>query len=115
MERPRIAYNYLMITQSRDDEPRLDRAHADRLARLAPLPYASALGIVAAAGGLIAGVAAGLPAGDTGLLALRGLVSGAGAGVLIAVVRNLLVAVYLRFVWTRLQHHVANDLLDRVS
>lgn len=31
-----------------------------------------------------------------------------------AILRNIAVAVYLRFAWSRLQHHVASDLLDRM-
>jgi chromate transport protein ChrA len=46
---------------------------------------------------------------------LYGLVLGFLAGFVFAVLRNVAVALYLRFVWTRFQHHVANDLLDRMS
>jgi hypothetical protein len=46
---------------------------------------------------------------------VEGFVIGFVVGFLFAMLRNLWVMLYLRFVWTRFQHHVANDLLDRLS
>jgi len=46
---------------------------------------------------------------------LLAFVVGLLAGALLAWLRNALVAAYLRFAWSRLQHHVANDVLDRMS
>lgn len=47
--------------------------------------------------------------------AALGFVYGYVAGYMFAALRNLAVAIYLRFVWSRLQHDAASDLLDRVS
>jgi len=46
--------------------------------------------------------------------AAYGLVIGYLVGVLFAGVRNFGVALYLRFVWRRAQHHAASDLLVRL-
>lgn len=46
--------------------------------------------------------------------ALYGLGIGFVAGYAFATVRNAVLAVYLRFAWSRLQHHAASDLLDRM-
>jgi len=43
-----------------------------------------------------------------------GLVVGYVAGNGLARLRNAIVAAYLRVVWSRYQHHVANDLLDKL-
>lgn len=47
--------------------------------------------------------------------AVYGMFLGFVGGFLFATIRNITVALYLRFIWTRFQHHVANDLLDRLS
>ena len=90
------------------------------MARLVPHALGIALGLVAALGRLLFGAAAGDAAGvfDGGALALDVLVAfvtGTVAGILVALLRNALVAAYLRFAWSRLQQHAANDVLDRVS
>lgn len=46
---------------------------------------------------------------------LYGLLAGFAGGFAFATLRNIAVVLYLRWVWTRFQHHVANDLLDRLS
>ena len=46
---------------------------------------------------------------------LYGLLIGFVGGFAFATLRNLAVVLYLRWIWTRFQHHVANDLLDRLS
>jgi hypothetical protein len=53
--------------------------------------------------------------GGAVLGAIYGLLVGFVGGFLFATFRNITVALYLRFIWTRFQHHVANDLLDRLS
>lgn len=51
--------------------------------------------------------------------AIVGSIYGFGIGYIaagaFALSRNVVVAAYMRFVWTRLQHHAASDLLDRLS
>ena len=90
------------------------------LSRLVPHALAIAVGSVAGMGTLLLGVAGSVPAGaelGSGLL-LEALAAGAVGllgGALVAWIRNAVVAVYLRYAWSRLQHHQANDILDRVS
>ncbi len=45
---------------------------------------------------------------------VAGLLVGYGVGNGLARLRNVAVAAYLRIVWSRYQHHVANDLLDKL-
>ncbi len=47
--------------------------------------------------------------------AVYGLVIGFIVGYVFARVRNFAVALYLRFIWRRAEHHAASDLLDRIS
>ena len=47
--------------------------------------------------------------------AVYGFVIGFIVGYVFARVRNFAVALYLRFIWRRAEHHAASDLLDRIS
>lgn len=64
-------------------------------------------------GNYLPGYSVSWPGAAIGLV--EGFVIGFVVGFLFAALRNLWVMLYLRFVWTRFQHHVANDLLDRLS
>jgi hypothetical protein len=46
------------------------------------------------------------------LAALYGLVTGYVTGNVFARVRNFAMAVYLRIIWRRAEHHLASDILD---
>jgi len=47
--------------------------------------------------------------------AVYGFIIGYLAGNVFARIRNFAVALYLRLIWRRAEHHVASDLLDRIS
>lgn len=49
------------------------------------------------------------------LVAVYGLAGGYLLGQAVARLRNGLITIYLRFARTRLAHHVASDLLDKLS
>ena len=68
---------------------------------------------VALQGGLLFAGVEGLAA-RLFLSLLAGLVAGYVVGNGLARLRNAVVAAYLRVVWSRYQHHVANDLLDKL-
>lgn len=86
------------------------------LSRIAPLKLGVAAGLVA---GVVCGAAgaAGLFEPDSSLAVTVVLAAGCGflMGCLVAIIRNALVGAHLRIIWTRFHHHVANDVLDRMS
>ncbi len=78
------------------------------------LGLASALVSAVVCGGA---AVAGVIGRDTGLPVTTAAAGAAGflVGCCAAAVRNAAVGVYLRIIWTRFHHHVANDVLDRMS
>jgi hypothetical protein len=116
------------------EQGQLSPGYADLLRRFAPHGYGlfagAAVATVAAAVQAAAVLAGGpgLPLlgatswsgmdalfGQVLWAAAQGLIAGYVAGNLLARLRNLAVAGYLRVVWSRYQHHVANDILDKLS
>lgn len=107
------------------------------LARIVPRAFGVAVGSVAALGLLVATLVLVVKGGEVvgphlGLVgqyvpgysvtwpgavvgAAYAFVLGFGFGWAFAVLRNAAVHTYMRFVYTRAEHHVASDLLDRLS
>ena len=120
-----------------DDKGPLPAVASAALARLVPGAFGVACGTVAGLGVLVATAVLVVRGGETvgphlGLLSqyLPGYtVSATGAfvgalwcaalgfvgGYLFAILRNLAVAAWLRYLLSRYEHHVASDLLDRMS
>lgn len=119
----------MLVRDTETPEADLPRAAAAIMAHLAPRAFGLASGCVLGLLAMLVTVLV-ISAGDSGatslpgytlspggvlVAGLYGFVVGLVLGYLLARLRNGLVDLYLRFVWSRSQHHVASDVLDRIS